>query len=133
MGKYKYAREYEINASLKMLWPYLSTASGLQDWFADRVTTIGDKMVDFVWDNENHPAKIISKRTNSHIKYVFHPRKDADNDDQAYIEFKVDHNDLTQTSFLKVVDYSDMESDADLDNLWGHLVGTLKEVLGASA
>jgi molecular chaperone HtpG len=32
--------EYEIKASPKVIYPYLSTASGLQQWFADKVTVI---------------------------------------------------------------------------------------------
>ncbi len=30
--------EYEVKASPKVLYPYISTASGLQQWFAEKVT-----------------------------------------------------------------------------------------------
>jgi uncharacterized protein YndB with AHSA1/START domain len=36
MGKNKFAYEYEIKASKKMLYPYFTSASGLEQWFADR-------------------------------------------------------------------------------------------------
>ena len=37
MAKQKFVGEFEINASKAMLFPYLSTASGLSQWFADDV------------------------------------------------------------------------------------------------
>ena len=37
MPKQKFIGEYQINASRKMLFPYLSTATGLCQWFADDV------------------------------------------------------------------------------------------------
>ena len=37
MAKQKFVGEYPINASRKMLFPYLSTATGLCQWFADDV------------------------------------------------------------------------------------------------
>jgi len=40
MGKNKFITEFEINASQKILFPYLSTASGLAQWFADDVNTM---------------------------------------------------------------------------------------------
>ena len=38
MASEAYQFEFEIKASPKVLYPYLSTASGLQQWFADKVT-----------------------------------------------------------------------------------------------
>ena len=35
--KQKYTLEFEIKSSPKILYNYLSTASGLEEWFADKV------------------------------------------------------------------------------------------------
>ena len=65
MSKQKFVGEYPINASRKMLFPYLSTASGLCEWFADDVNinninkkTISLKPGPFVdmWDVFNKEA-----------------------------------------------------------------------------
>ena len=37
MEKLKYVAEYEFRASPKMLFQYISTASGLSQWFAQKV------------------------------------------------------------------------------------------------
>ena len=33
-----FTEDYEVHASIKMLYPYIQTASGLAEWFADDVT-----------------------------------------------------------------------------------------------
>ena len=90
MAKYKYLTEFEINASVNILYPYLSSAAGLQEWFADEVNIIGDKLLDIVWDGESHPAKIISKRINHHIKFQF--VKTPEDEDFQTLEFRIDFN-----------------------------------------
>lgn len=132
MAKYRYITEFEINASVKMLFPYLSSAAGLQEWFADEVNVIGDKLLDIVWDGVSHPAKIISRRINHHIKYQFIKKSDNDeNAEMQYLEFRLDYNEMTQSSFLKIIDYSDMDNEDDLNELWEGLIDTLKEKIGA--
>ena len=126
--KYKYSAEFEIRASPKMIYPYLSTPSGLQEWFADEVTTASDKVYHIFWDGIDHPAKVTARRTNNHIKYQFISENGTNNN--SYLEFKVSHNDLTQTSFLKIIDYSEMDDEDDLQELWVQLIDQLREVTG---
>jgi uncharacterized protein YndB with AHSA1/START domain len=130
-SKYKYVAEYEINASVKMIYPYLSTASGLAEWFAEEVKMLKDKSLDIIWDGQSHPAKLVSARTNSHIKYNFSPQNPADEADPSYLEFKLSHSELTDTAFLKVIDYSEMDNQKDLHELWENLIYNLRELLGA--
>lgn len=47
MSKKSFQAEFEINASKKMLFPYLNSASGLSQWFADDVTINEDKIFNF--------------------------------------------------------------------------------------
>jgi uncharacterized protein YndB with AHSA1/START domain len=135
MPKYKYVTEYEINAAVKMIYPYLSTPAGLKEWFAEDVQVLPDKTLNIVWDGIAHHARIASWRANAHIRYQFipeggeegvHPR------DLAYLELRVDFNEITQTSFLKITDYSDMDNDDELLGLWDNLIEQLREVLGAA-
>ncbi len=130
-SKYKYVAEYEINASVKMIYPYLSTATGLAEWFAEEVRTLKDKSLDIIWDGQSHPAKLVSARTNSHAKYNFSPQNETDEADPSYLEFKLSHSELTDTAFLKVIDYSEMDNPKDLHELWENLIYNLRELLGA--
>jgi uncharacterized protein YndB with AHSA1/START domain len=130
--KHRFTTEYEINASPKMIFPYLSSAGGLQEWFADEVVTLPDKTMNIIWDGVDHHAKVVSRRTNSHIKYQFGIDGNAEEEELGFLEFKVDYNEMTQSSFLKIVDYSEMDDENDLEELWNQLIGNLKEITGSN-
>ena len=57
---------------------------------------------------------------------------EGEEEDHAYLEFKIDFNEMTQTSFLRVTDYSEMDDLDELQELWDQLIGNLKEILGSS-
>ncbi|WP_422362319.1 START-like domain-containing protein [Reichenbachiella sp.] len=126
MSKFKYVGEYEVKASKKMLYPYLSTASGLAQWFADDVNIDEDKVFTVIWDGEENKAKMVSHRTNSQVKFEFI----SDDDDPNYVEFKIDMNELTQSVFIRVTDYSEMDDEQELEELWESLMTDLREIVG---
>ncbi|MGB3180391.1 MAG: START-like domain-containing protein [Cyclobacteriaceae bacterium] len=130
MAKTKFTAEFEIRASKKMLYPYLHSASGLSQWFADDVNINEDKEFIFQWDGKEHVAKPVSQRTNHHVKFEFQSDNGEDEDDLPFLEFRLDQNELTQSVFLKVTDYSDTGDEEELEDLWEGLVGSLKEIVG---
>ncbi|MFY0687522.1 MAG: ATPase [Cyclobacteriaceae bacterium] len=126
MEKNEFIGEYEINASKKMLYPYISTASGLSQWFADDVNINEDKVFTIVWDGEENRAKMVSSRANHHVKFEF---LSEDDDDPNYVEVRLDMNELTQEVFIRITDYSDMDPE-EADELWASLIHDLKEIVG---
>lgn len=131
MSKHKFTCEYEVHAGIKMLFTYLSTPKGLEEWFAEKVVVSNDKTYNIYWDNENHPAKIISQRLNKAIRFQFlDENDDVETQDFSFLDFKVEHNEFTQTSFLKIIDYSEMDNQEDLYDLWDGLIAILKEKVG---
>lgn len=130
MVKNKFVADYQINASKKIVFQYLSTASGLEEWFADEVRINEDKNYIFNFDNEDHYSRLASIRTNSHVKFEFYDPAGPESSDHSFIEFKLEENELTQTLFLKVIDYSDSYDEEELTAIWEGLIGRLKEIIG---
>ncbi len=128
MGLKKFTGDFEINASKKMLYPYISTASGLSQWFADDVNINEDKEYNFIYDDEDHPAIMAGHRVNQFVKFEF--PEEGEEDDPAYIEIHLDENELTQSMYMKVVDYSDFEDDQEQYDVWEGLINNLKEIVG---
>ncbi|MEO9870782.1 START-like domain-containing protein [Ekhidna sp.] len=127
MAKHQYVGEFEFNASKKMLYPYFSTASGLSQWFADDVNINNeDKVYTFIWDGDETKAKLTSNRTNHHVRFDV---VDDEDDDSNYFEFTIDMNELTQSVYVRITDYSDMD-DEEAHELWGSLIHDLKEIVG---
>lgn len=125
MSKTTFIGEYPINASKKMLYPYISTASGLAQWFADDVNINEDKVFTFLWDGDENKARMTSSRVNSHARFEFL----SDDDDAPYIEFRLEMNELTQEVFIRVTDYSDMDAE-EAGELYQSLIHDLKEIVG---
>lgn len=130
MGKHLFEADFEINASKKMLYPYISSASGMSQWFADDVTIDEDKVFNFIWDEEDHKARMVSHRTNNYVKFEFVADTEEDAEDPAFFELRLEENDLTQTVFLKITDYSEMDDTEELYDLWEGLVDSLKDIVG---
>lgn len=138
MSKFEYNAEYEIRAAVKMVYPYIASAQGLEEWFADRVEVLNDKFLNIHWDNEQHMAKIVSQRSNSMIRYQFVENMEEEKTksrtkkkDANFLELKLNYSELTDTTYLLITDYSEMNDEEVLQELWDGLVETLREKLGA--
>jgi uncharacterized protein YndB with AHSA1/START domain len=130
-NKRLFSTDYEFHASVKMLYPYLQSASGLSEWFCDDVKIDNEKKtLTFFWDNEQHQVEQVSHRVNQSVKFEFLPETAEDIKDPSYFEFRLETNDLTQSVFLHIADYSDFEDQKELQDLWDDLVDSLKKIVG---
>ena len=131
MSKQKFVGEYQINASRKMLFPYLSTATGLCQWFADDVNINNiDKTLIFIVDGDERIAKIDSIKNNRYVKFRFlnNDEKPKDNDT---LEFRLEINELTQSVFVRVIEYTETDDLEESYQIWDNLLSQLKEIIGA--
>ena len=67
-AKVKYELEFPIQSSPQLLYQYISTPSGLSEWFADNVNSRGEFFT-FIWDDSEEKAKLASKKTGERIKF----------------------------------------------------------------
>jgi len=131
MAKENFVGEFEINASKAMLFPYLSTASGLSQWFADDVNIDNiNKTLIFIIDGEERVAKIDSIKTNHYVKFSF-ISDDENEKDNEFIEFRLQINELTQSVFIKITEYAETEDLEESHQIWKNLLSNLKEIIGA--
>jgi len=126
----QFIADYQLNASKKIVYSYLSTASGLQEWFADEVRINEDKDFILNFDQEDHYAKLTVLKANLHIRLDFFDPKKTHEQVESYIEFKLDETELTQSLFLKVIDHSNFYDLEELEVIWDGLISNLKEIIG---
>ncbi|MCE7039323.1 START-like domain-containing protein [Dyadobacter sp. CY312] len=130
MEKYKFVTEFELRSSPKVLFPYISTPSGLEQWYAEKVTVLPDHRYDFQWDGDSHIARQTSLRVNKAVKFEFENTSEDDLDND-HVELKLEVSELTQTTFLRIVDYSGNRDEAELDSLWDGFIVNLREIVGS--
>jgi uncharacterized protein YndB with AHSA1/START domain len=128
--KSKFVREYSINASSRLLYPYLSTPSGLARWFAEDVNILGNQVYNFIWDKEDHYAEISNQRTNRSIRFIFLDENKQPQADADYVDFTIETSELTGEQFLRVTDYSADHDEEEMEELWENMIFSLREIIG---
>ena len=124
--KQKFQLEFVVRASPKLLYNFLSTPSGLSEWFADDVNFRGDKYT-FFWEGSEEEAEIISKKTNQHIRFKWVESEG----DESYFEFKIEIDDLTEDVALIITDFSEEGEMDEAKLLWGSQIQSLLAHMGA--
>ncbi|MDO7851869.1 START-like domain-containing protein [Hymenobacter convexus] len=128
--KARFVVEFPINASPKILFPYLATASGLSQWFCDDVRYVEGQRLNFIWDNDNHYAEISGQRLNRAVRFVFLDEQRQPVTDASFLEFTLDSSQVTDEVYLRVIDYSAALDAREQHEMWEGLVGKLREQVG---
>ncbi len=126
--KLKYELEFPINSSPSLLYTYISTPSGLSDWFADNVNSRGEYYT-FIWDDSEEKARLIIKKTNEKIKFRWLDENDKDTD--YSFEIKIQEDEITKDVSLVITDYAFKEDLEEAALLWENQVSDLKHVIGS--
>ena len=127
MGKEKIRMEYMLKAgSAGIVWSIISTPSGLETWFADKVT-IQNKIYTFHWGKyEKREAELTHIRVNNYIR--FHWLDDEEK--RSYFELRINYNELTEDMMLEVTDWAEPDEADDLRDLWDSEIEKMKRVSG---
>jgi uncharacterized protein YndB with AHSA1/START domain len=124
--KVEYILEFVVKASPKMLYKFLSTPSGLSEWFADNVNSRGKKFV-FIWDGSEETAMLLNKKTDSHIRFKW----EEDEDEESFFEFRLETDDLTNDVSLIITDYAEEDEIEEAQLLWESQVNSLLHAIGS--
>ena len=125
--KTKFELEFPIQASPQLLFQYISTPSGLSEWFADNVNSRGE-LFTFIWDDSEEDAKLLSKKNGERIKFKWVD----DDDDQSYFEIRIQVDGITKDVSLMVTYFSENDEVEETKMLWDNQISDLKKVLGSS-
>jgi len=126
--KVRYEIEFPINSSPQLLYQYISTPSGLQEWFADIVNSRGEFFT-FEWDDTEEHARLASKKTGEKVKFKW--IDDNKKDTEYYFELRILEDEITKDVSLMVVDFAIEEELAESKQLWENQVSDLKHVIGS--
>ena len=126
--KVKYEIEFPIMASPQLLYQYISTPSGLSEWFADNVNSRGE-LFTFIWDDSEEKAKLMSKKTVERIKFKWLNEDDSETD--YFFEIKLMVDEITKDVSIVIIDFADEDEVEESKSLWENQISDLKHVLGS--
>ena len=125
--KIKFEIEFPIHASPQLLYQYISTPSGLSEWFADNVNSRGE-MFTFIWDDSEEEAKLLAKKSGERVKFKW---QNGD-EDASYFEIRIQVDEITKDVSLMVTDFADEDEVEETKMLWDNQISDLKQVLGSA-
>lgn len=122
----KFELEYIIHTSTPILFEFLTTPSGLSEWFCDDVN-IREGIYAFQWDQNIQKARLIKMVEESVVRYQW-----LDKNDNSYFEFRIERDDLTNDISLIVSDFADTPDEKHSSELlWNSQIEKLLSVLGS--
>ena len=123
--KIKYELEFVIQSSPQLLYQYLSTPSGLSEWFADNVNSRGE-IFNFIWDGSEEQAKLLKKKTDEFVRFNW-----VAFEDDSYFEMRIIVDEITKDVSLFITDFAEEDELDEAKMLWENQVSDLKQVLGS--
>ncbi|MBF8151553.1 SRPBCC domain-containing protein [Winogradskyella sp. F6397] len=126
--KEKYEMEFVIQASPSLIYTYISTPSGLSEWFADNVNSRGE-LFTFIWDGSEEQAKLLSKKSGERIKFRW--LSDEEDGASCYFEIRIQVDEITKDVSLMITDYAEDDEIDEGKMLWENQISSLKQVLGS--
>ena len=119
--------EFPIQVSQRLLYQYISTPSGLSEWFAENVNSRGENFI-FIWDDSEESANLVSKKMPEKIRFQWMDDEDTD----YYFELRIQFDEITKDVSLIVTDFAEDDEVEESKMLWTNQVKDLKKVLGSS-
>lgn len=123
--KVLYTLEYPVRCSPGILYEFLSTPAGLQEWFADIVDE-RDGVYSFSWNGTEEKADLVDMEENKFIRFHWtHMHKDE------FFEFSIERSEVTNQTILIVKDFAEKKEIKDQSQLWEYQVKELFHRLGS--
>ena len=126
MSKQLYTLEYPVRCSPSILYEFLSTPAGLQEWFADKVDE-RDNVFFFSWNGSSQTAEALESQEEKFIRFHW-----LDAPKEEYFEFSIEKSEITNQTILVVKDFAEKKEVKDQSMLWDYQVKDLFHRIGSN-
>ena len=124
MAKQLYTLEFPVRCSPVILYEFLASPAGLQEWFADKVDD-RDNVFSFTWNGSIERAEVLEKEQDKFIRFHWlHAPK------EEFFEFKIEKSEVTNQTILVIKDFAEKKEIKDQSMLWDYQVKELFHRLG---
>jgi uncharacterized protein YndB with AHSA1/START domain len=124
--KNKFEMEFVIQASPQLLYQYISTASGLSEWYADNVNARSEKFT-FIWDGNEEEAMLLKKKSDQYVRFQWSHSESS----EEFFELRIVVDEITNDVSLFVIDFAEEDEVEESKMLWDNQIDDLKHVLGS--
>ncbi len=123
--KQLFTLEYPVRCSPSILYEFLSTPAGLQEWFAEKVDE-RDSVFSFSWDGSVDKAEVLESIDDKFIRFHWlHAPK------EEFFEFSIEKSEVTNQTILMVKDFAEKKEIKDQSQLWNSQLKDLFHRIGS--
>jgi uncharacterized protein YndB with AHSA1/START domain len=117
--------EYPVRCSPSILFEFLISPAGLQEWFAEKVDE-REGIYSFSWNGNTEKAELLEKEQDKFVRYRWnYMAKDE------YFEFAIEKSEITNQTILVVRDFADKKDVKDQSKLWEYQIKDLFHRIGS--
>src|SRR6476620_7311095 len=99
--KQQFTLEFPVRCSPSILYEFLSTPAGLQEWFADKVDE-RDNVFSFSWNGSVEKAEVLEEELEKFIRFHWtHAPK------EEFFEFRIEKAEITNQTILVIKDFAE--------------------------
>ncbi len=123
--KQLFTLEYPVRCSPSILYEFLSTPAGLQEWFADKVDE-RENIFSFSWNGSTEKAEVMEGEEEKFVRFhwISSPKEE-------YFEFRIEKSEVTNQTILIIHDFADKKEIKDQSQLWDYQVKDLFHRIGS--
>lgn len=123
--KQLFSLEFPVRCSPAILYEFLATPSGLQEWFADRVDE-RDHVFYFSWNGSDEQAEVLEREQDKYIRFRW-----LTSSKEEYFEFRIEKTEISNQTILIVKDFAEKKDIKDQSMLWDYQVKDLFHRVGS--
>ena len=124
MARKAFELEYVVRSSIPILYKFLTTPSGLAQWFADEVD-INEGVYSFNWEGSSEEAELLDEEEDEFVRYRW-----TESDDEEFFEFKIGRSEVTGDTILYITDFEDERFIEDQERFWDSQIKQLRQQIG---
>lgn len=123
--KQLFSLEFPVRCSPAILYEFLATPSGLQEWFADKVDE-KDHVFSFSWNGSDEQAAVLDREQDKFIRFRW-----LTSPKEEYFEFRIEKTEISNQTILIVKDFAEKKDIKDQSMLWDYQVKDLFHRIGS--
>lgn len=123
--KQLFTLEYPVRCSPSILYEFLSTPAGLQEWFAEKVDE-RDSVFSFSWDGSTDKAEVLESIDDKSIRFHW-----LNAPKEEFFEFSIEKSEVTNQTILMVKDFAEKKEIKDQSQLWNSQLKDLFHRIGS--
>ncbi len=123
--KQLFSIEFPVRCSPAILYEFIATPAGLQEWFADKVDE-WEGEYSFTWSDTVEKAKVLERENDKYIKFrwVTSPKEE-------FFELRIERSEISNQTVLVIKDFAEKKEIKDQSQLWEYQVKDLFHRIGS--